>query len=210
VSLSSSQKKSLEQAVSEYEQYLHLAGSYLDARGIGQQVARTFRLGVVAEPMVGHDSYVNRLVIPYLTRAGISNLKFRCIDEHDCKAVDCAKYLGLHKVTRLYNVNDFFTDRGYIALTEGEIDGLVLSGLADVPAVGFPGATQWKRHYERCFYDFEKVYVFADGDQAGKDFAKRVADHIDGVVTVQMPNGMDVNEVYLAEGRDGLRARAGL
>jgi DNA primase len=79
-----------------------------------------------------------------------------------------------------------------------------------VPAVSIPGVRNWKPHYDRCFTDYERVFVFADGDQDGKDFAKRIRSTLDGVTVIQMPDGLDVNGVYQAEGPDGLRKRAGL
>jgi DNA primase len=200
----------LERATAAYAQFLPVVGSYLAERGISESVARTFRLGVVAEPEVGHEMYEGRLAIPYLTRAGVVSLKFRCIIHEDCKAVDCPKYLGLSEATHMFNVNSFFEDSTFIAIAEGEIDAMVLSGLAGVPAVAIPGVKNWKPHYERCFVDYERVYVFADGDAYGKDFAKQLSHLLDGVTTVQMPTGMDVNEVYLQEGAEGLRKRAGL
>lgn len=211
MSLSSSQRASLETAVSEYEQYLHLAGSYVAGRGIPESVGRTHRLGVVAEPLIGHESYAGRLVIPYLTRSGVVNIKFRCMEEHSCKDVGCPKYLGLiASNTRIYNVEAFFTQHPYIAIAEGEFDAMVLHALGDIPAVAIPGVQNWKSFYDKCFFDFEKIYLFEDGDEAGKDFGKKVADRLDGVIRIAMPAGLDVNEVFLKEGREGLRKRAGL
>lgn len=202
----------MERATRSYETFIPLADSYLVGRGLDLNLAGTYRLGVVAEPEIGHETFSGRLAIPYLTRAGVVNIKFRCIEHQDCKAVGCPKYLNLGPPlgTNIYNTQAFFTETPVIAITEGEIDSMVLHSLVEIPAVAIPGVKNWKRHYERCFSDFERILVFADGDEPGRDFAKHIASVLDGVTVVRMPDEMDVSTVYQAEGPDGLRKRAGL
>lgn len=203
----------MEQATANYEQHAPLASAYLAERGLDASLASTYRLGVVVEPEIGHELYIDRLSIPYLTRAGVVYIKFACMDpDHgDHKDVDCPKYLNLGgSDTHIYNVGAFFNPSTYIAMAEGEFDTQVLDHLCDVPAVGIPGVQNWKPHYERCFQDYERVFLFADGDSAGRDFAKHVQAVLETVTVVQMPPDMDVNSIYLAEGPEGLRKRAGL
>jgi hypothetical protein len=161
------------------------------------------------EPVIGHEQYENRLAIPYLTKAGVVNIKFRCMENHVCKDEGCPKYLGLPHPTRIYNTQAFFVDSPNIGITEGEFDSQVIHEHV-MPAVSIPGVQNWKPFYERCFVDYERVFLFADGDQPGKDFAKQVSSILDGVTVVQMPEGRDVNQVFLDEGAEGLRKRAGL
>lgn len=199
----------MEQATATYELFVTEARMYLEGRGIDLAVAATYRLGYVAAPEVGHEQYQGRLSIPYLTKAGVVNLKFRCIRNHECKETGCPKYLGLSQGTNLYNVSAFFRDSTVIAICEGEFDALILNEHV-MPAVGVPGAQHWKPWYERCFSDYEKVFVYADGDEAGRDFARQVSSHLDGVTVIHMPHGTDVNQVFLDEGPNGLRKRAGI
>lgn len=211
--LSSSARESLEQATRVYEMFQPLASTYLEGRGLNAQVAGTFRLGVVEEPEVGHEMYRDRLSIPYLTKAGVVYIKFRCIEEHNCsdfKDSGHKKYLNTTTPTRIYNTQAFFRDEPFIAITEGEIDAMVLHELVGIPAVAVPGVKNWKRHYERCFTDYDRVFVFADGDEPGKDLARFLSSTLDEVRVIQMPDGEDVNSVFLAEGPDALRKRAGL
>ncbi len=210
MTLSSSVRESLERATRSYETFRPMADTYLEGRGLDLGLAATFRLGVVVEPEIGHEMYAGRLSIPYLTKAGVVNMKFRCMDQHVCKEVGCPKYLGLSQNTNIYNTLAFFRESPVIAICEGEIDALVLDGLVGVPAVSVPGVRNWKPHYDRCFTDYERVLVFADGDDQGKQLGQRLKDALDGVTVIQMPDGADVNTVYLAEGPDGLRKRAGL
>lgn len=200
----------MEIATATYELFVAEAVDYLAARGLGLALADTCRLGVVREPMVGHEAFEGRLSIPYITKAGIVNIKFRCMGDHECKEQGHGKYLGLSHPSRIYNTLAFFEDTPVLAITEGEFDAMVLSYQVGIPAVSIPGAQAWKKFYRRCFTDYEKILVFADGDDPGRDFAKQISSLVDGITIVQMPQDTDVNSVYVAEGADGLRKRAGL
>jgi DNA primase len=57
--------------------------------------------------------------------------------------------------------------------------------------------------------DFERVFVFADGDQPGKEFATSLARELP-VTIVTMPDGEDVNSVYVKYGADAIRDKMGL
>lgn len=210
MTLSSSVRESLERATRTYEMFNPLASTYLEGRGLDPSLAATYRLGVVIEPEIGHEVYEGRLSIPYLTKAGVVNMKFRCMEDHVCKEVGHPKYLGLSNRTNIYNTLAFFEDSPVIGITEGEIDAIVMDAMVGVPTVGIPGAQNWKPHFERCFSDYERVLLFADGDTAGRDFAKQVSTVLDGVTVIHMPEGMDVNSVYEVEGPEGLKRRAGL
>lgn len=211
MTLSSSVRASLEEATETYSLFVSEARSYLEQRGIDLGVADTFRLGVVSVPVVGHEYFEGRLSIPYLTKAGVVNLKFRCTQDHDCKENGHGKYLGLpNSKTNIFNTLAFHKESSIIAICEGEFDALILDSLVGIPAVAIPGVQNWKAHYERCFVDYERVLIFADGDDPGKDFGRHVSSRIDGCVVIPMPHGTDVNSVYLSEGADGLRKRAGL
>jgi DNA primase len=104
--------------------------------------------------------------------------------------------------TGLYNVQALLQAENYIAVTEGEIDAITLDLKCGIPSVGVPGANSWKRHYSRLLQDFESVFVFADGDQPGSDFAKKIAQEVQGVTIINMPEGHDVNSMYLQDGPD--------
>lgn len=210
MTLSSSVRASLEEATATYEQFVIEARMYLEQRGIDLGVADTYRLGVVGVPVVGHEMNEGRLSIPYLSKAGVVYLKFRCMEDHNCSDNGHSKYHNVTAPTRIYNTLAFHKESSLIAIAEGEIDAIILDAMCDIPAVAIPGVQNWKKFYERCFVDYERVFVFADGDDAGKDFGKHVSSLIDGTTVIHMPQGMDVNSVYLEEGADGLRKRAGL
>ena len=194
--LGTSQKTSLLEAAKHYYKHQYMAEDYLEKRGITQDAARTFRLGVVADPLPGHENYKDRLVIPYSTKTGIVDLRFRAMNHAE------PKYLGLPgATTHLYNVTSVFDAKDWIAICEGEIDTITLNSIG-FPTIGVPGANNWKKHYTKILQDFDKVYIFADGDQAGADFGRSLAREMNNVIVIQMPEGEDVNSMYLSKGKE--------
>jgi DNA primase len=57
--------------------------------------------------------------------------------------------------------------------------------------------------------DFERIFVFADGDQPGKEFATSLARELP-VTIVSMDEGEDVNSLYVRHGADYIRKKMGL
>ncbi len=199
-----SQKELLGKAAEKYAESIHLAEDYLKQRGIPLEVARLARLGVVAEPEIGHEQYQGRLSIPYVTKTGVVDLRFRSLNP----AVE-PKYMGLTGAdTKMYNVLDVERAGDFIAVCEGELDTITLSACVGIPCVGVPGANSWKKHYTRLLADFERVYVFADGDQPGREFASSLARELP-VTVVQFPDGEDVNSYYTNYGSQAVLQRAG-
>jgi DNA primase len=201
---SASQKELLGKAAEKYAESIHLAEAYLKQRGIPLEVARLARLGVVEEPEIGHEQYVGRLSIPYVTKTGVVDLRFRSLNP----AVE-PKYMGLTGAdTKMYNVLDVERAGDFIAVCEGELDTITLSACVGIPCVGVPGANSWKKHYTRLLADFERVYVFADGDQPGREFASSLARELP-VTVVQFPDGEDVNSYYTNYGSSAVLQKAG-
>jgi DNA primase len=194
---SHSLKESLERSVAHYQKSLALGAEYLKSRGLSHEDALRHRLGVVADPLNGHEQYVGRLAIPYITKNGIVDLRFRAM------GAEQPKYLGLAgATTHLYNVNAFFRAKSWIAVCEGEIDTITLDSCMGYPSIGVPGTNNWKRHYTRILHDFDSIYVFADGDQAGSDFAKSLTKELGNVTTIHMPEGEDVNSTFIKQGKE--------
>jgi DNA primase len=195
VKQNASQKDLLDKATTKYAGSISQAEDYLRSRGIPLEVARLVSLGVVAEPEVGHEAFIGRLSIPYITKTGVVDLRFRSLNP----AVE-PKYMGMTGAeTKMYNVLDVERAGDYIGVCEGEIDTLTISRCVGIPCVGVPGANSWKKHYTRLLADFERVFVFADGDQPGTEFARSLARELP-VTIIQLPDGQDVNSMYVQEG----------
>lgn len=132
------------------------------------------------------------------------NLRFRCLEPHDCHALGCPKYLSLPDAgTNLFGVLDLKRDSPHIVVCEGEIDAISWS-LAGVPAVGIPGVDAWQKHFGRCLEDFDVVYSAGDGDKAGAKFNSLMAREVKAR-PLRIPRGLDSNALYAQGGADGLR-----
>jgi len=204
--LSKSQRELLERATENYAQNITEIIPYLESRGITEATARMFHLGFVKNPEIGHEPYIGKLSIPYLTPSGTIDIRFRALSP------DAAgpKYMSRPgATTHIFNINALSSDADVLAICEGELDTVVASQ-AGFNAVGLPGANNWKPFYSRVLADWTKIVLLCDGDNAGREMAKNLSRELDNVFPVFMPEGQDVNDVYLAEGADGLRKRAGV
>ena len=198
-------KELLGQAAEKYAANIYQAEDYLKSRGIPQEVARLASLGVVVEAEVGHEAFQGRLSIPYITKSGVVDLRFRSLNP----AVE-PKYMGMTGAeTKMYNVLDIDKAGDWIGVCEGELDTITLSICVGIPCVCVPGANSWKKHYTRLLADFERVFVFSDGDQPGKEFANSLSRELP-VTVVQMPDNEDVNSCYVKYGSEYIRKRMGL
>jgi len=207
--LSHEQRLFFEQAAATYHQDLaadQAALSYLARRGFDRNAAIQFRLGAVARPLLGHESYRGRLAIPYITPQGVVNMNFRCAQDHDCKTIEGhRKYLKPEgSSSNLFNVLDLKKDSPFIAVAEGELDTITLS-ICGIPAVGVAGVKAWQKHFGRCLADFDTVYSFADGDKAGGSFASFLGREVKAR-PIRLPQGADVNQIFQEGGPDAVRA----
>lgn len=215
---SAEQKIFFERAASQYQTDLASdtsAQAYLTARGFTPQAAATYRLGVVGNPLAGHEQFAGRLCIPYLTPSGVVTFTFRCLEQHSCKdtvlrinrrgqEVTCRKYRAPEGLERtLFNVADFKVDSQVVYICEGEIDTMSLS-LSGFPAIGVPGVSQWKPYFTRCFADYPQIFCVADGDEAGYKMGTFLAKEM-GARIIRPPAGSDINAIYSTGGANAVR-----
>ena len=181
---------------------------YLGTRGLDEATVATAGFGQVSTALSGHEFLQGRLVIPYIGPKGnVYNLRFRCMEHEDCKAEGCnAKYMSLPGYpSRVYNVRALVSADESIHVTEGELDAVTLHacGLA---AVGIPGVENMPAHFSRMLAGFSTIILWADGDQAGRDFAGAVTKAIPNASVIFMPAKEDVNSVFVARGKAGILA----
>ena len=200
--LSNSHRQFLLQATHQYASQIHLAAEYLATRNLSVEEAQRFHLGVVKDALPGHEQYTGRLAIPYITPSGVVDIRFRAIGNAD------PKYMGMPGAkTSMFNAQVVLTASDYICVTEGEIDCITMSVKTNHPAIGIPGANNWKPFYSKILDDFDTVIVLADGDSAGMDFGKKVSRELGNVNIVQMPEGHDVNSIVMLEGAEFINER---
>lgn len=203
--LMASRQEYMEEAVATYQAALDTAAArYLLARGIEEAAAVTFRLGVVRNPLPGHEHYQGNIVIPYLDKDGKAlSMRFRCIQQHDCRENYHGKYMSLpDEPSRVFNISAIHQAGNVIHVTEGEFDAIVLNQIGHY-AVAIPGASGWQPHHRVMLAGFSRVWVWGDPDKAGAEFAGKVTRSLVNAKQVRLTEG-DVTETYLEGGQEAL------
>lgn len=208
------QKAFLMEATSRYHQSLSgsHAEEYLANRGLKGEGLTKYRLGVVDDPLPGHDMYTGWLAIPYLRWSpgqgwAVVAMRFRCLQDHDHGKH--GKYMAHPgSEVHVFNTLSVLRQDNVMCICEGELDAIAAE-LIGLHAVGIPGRENWKSHFPRIFKGYEKVFILADGDQAGKDFAFDVAKTLPMARTINMPEGHDVNSTIQTYGANAVLSRMG-
>lgn len=218
--LSSSDRKSLVDRVLKYHEQLKSPDAaplleYLtEERKLSLATIDRFLLGAVVSPDVLDEDARGMISIPYNTPNGPVALRFRRPPHKDTGP----KYWQAPQSDlTIFNTPAFFESEETIAITEGEMDCIILNQ-AGIPAVGIPGASAWKNHYELLFEGYASVLICADnddkqmknGEYAGRKFAAKIAQKVPGPNVVLMPEGHDVNSYYAEFGRTALREHLGV
>lgn len=197
--LTESARRLLQETTLRYHEDVEKVAPYLSGRGITKEAADTFLLGYVTGDNPGDNDYTGRLAIPYVTPAGPVDIRYRIIHGEG------PKYLSRPGAkTHLFNVKDLHVESPILYVCEGEMDTIVASAMCGLPTVGVPGANNFAPHFKLLMSDYQKVVVLCDGDEAGRQFGKTVCKEVDSAVAVSMPNGMDVNDVFLQGGREAV------
>lgn len=198
VKLTDAARKLLEETTARYETHLAEVAPYLAGRGFTEEAARSFRLGYVKGDHPSDADYAGRLAVPYVTPAGVVDLRYRALTP------DGPKYLSRPgSTTKLFNVKDLLVESPTLYVTEGELD-CITAVMCGLPTVGVPGANNWQGHFRLLMADYSRVIVMCDGDEAGRQFGKTVAKEVDTAVPIAMPPGMDVNDLFVAGGKDAV------
>ena len=214
--LSESQRQFLRESTERYHANLEgsPAAEYLETRGLGwpslKETMDRFQLGFVGDPLPGHEHFRGFLAIPYLRWSphhdwAVVSIRFRCIEDHDHKGH--GKYMTTAgDRPRLFNTLALLKDSAKIVITEGEIDAMTAQACG-IPAVGVPGAQAWQPYFKEPFLGYRNVYVLADGDDPGIQFANTVAATLPNAKVIPMPSGEDVNSLVLTKGKEALLER---
>lgn len=210
--LSDSQKRSLREAAIHYHRSFpdSPADDYMASRGLGfpsiKEKMDTFMLGFVADPLPGDEMFQGMLAIPYLRWSrehgwAVVSIRYRRLDDGKPKYLTRAG-----DRPRLYNTLALLEQSPSITITEGEIDAMTAQ-VCGIPTVGVPGAQAWKPHFREPFVGYKVVYILADGDEAGLDFANGIAKSLPRAKVISCPPGQDVNSLVLRGGPAALLER---
>lgn len=202
--MSPAARRALEDAIHDYVDQgkdSEAFQKYWNSRGFSREDALAYQIGYVDRPRDGHELFRGRLCIPYLTPTGAVTARFRSIDGTE------PKYMGMPgHPTKLFGVTNIANPfNEIIVITEGEIDAITLSKVG-VPAVGIPGATNWKSHYNNLFEGFTQVWVVGDGDRAGREFIERVIEGVPWASPVYVGDGLDINSIYTKYGEEAVQS----
>ena len=104
-------------------------------------------------------------------------------------------------------------DEAFPVICEGESDCLV-SWQCGMKAVGVPGALNWKPEWAWLFRDAREVVLAFDADDAGHRGSHKISRSLTkaGVNwrTADIPEGRDLNDLYLEAGASRVREVLGL
>jgi hypothetical protein len=171
------------------------------------KIVEAYQLGVVADPLQGDEGFRGMISIPFLTKAGVRAIRFR-----NLRGGDGPKYLQhTGQTTRLYNTAAYFKANDAIGIAEGEIDAIVATERLEIPTIGIPGCEMWTKYkpvWAPVFKNFQRVYVFTDGDpvnkktgsRPGEELGKAVAESLGWRVRIiACPEGEDVSSMVAAD-----------
>lgn len=154
-------------------------------------MAIKYRLGFVGKPLPGDERFASMISIPYLAPAGVQNLKFRAWAPGGRKYDQHSGQKG-----RLFNTGAYFSAGEILGVAEGEMDAMSATEHLGVPTLGVPGVNGWNDDWGILLKDFTVVFIFADGDEPGRDFALQMAERIGWRArVVQCPDGEDVSSM---------------
>ncbi|MEV0443852.1 hypothetical protein AB0I84_01920 [Streptomyces spectabilis] len=195
-------------------------------RCLNQETVDHFSLGYVGDSAPsGFEQYRGTVAVPYLRRGALGNwsvmsIRFRCVRPECVKNADGSfreeeVHAGHGKMQsmagdthRVYNTLAVQQEAEEIAVCEGEPDTWTAK-MCGLPAVGIQGVKGWKPHFDKLFVGYKRVWVLADGDDAGMEFAETVANRLPSGLVVPMGAGMDVNKTYKNHGREAVLNKVG-
>jgi hypothetical protein len=190
---------------------------YLARHGITDRgVMQRYALGCVMKPLPDDERFRGYISIPYLSRRDVVSIKYRCALRHDCHAVGNghAKYGKYQGPVKLYNTAAFFEATDIIGIAEGEVDAIAATELLGVPTIGVPGAQAWTAHskiWQLPLKDYDRIIIFADGDEAGLSCARTIAADVgDRHRIVKCDAGEDVSSMVVKGHAERLKRMAGI
>ena len=167
------------------------AHPYVNERGLTDEIARTFGVGVFS----GKGSMQGRFVIPIHNAQGeLVAYAGRSIDGTEPRYKFPA---GFHKSLELFNLHRVKDDLS-IVLVEGFFDCMKVTQ-AGFPCVALMGSTMSKKQEQLLAEHFGHVIVMLDGDEAGKVAAQGIADRLRQVIyqvdVVDLPDGVQPDQL---------------
>ena len=172
-------------------QKIDYSHSYVNERGLSDEIARTFGIGSFS----GKGSMQGRFVIPIHNANGeLVAYAGRSVDGTEPRYKFPA---GFHKSLELFNLHRVKDDLS-VVLVEGFFDCMKVTQ-AGFPCVALMGSTMSKKQEQLLAEHFGHVIVMLDGDEAGKVAAQGIADRLRQVIyqvdVVDLPDGVQPDQL---------------
>lgn len=135
-----------------------------DKRGYSDSTIDNFKLGFTGKYHV----------IPIFVDGVFWNFQCRGIDGNGNKIVRNF-YQGLGNLPFNFDILKSIDKTDPIFITESPVDAIMLSqnGLNAISCTA--GASSWDHEWSKLLFDFEKIYICYDNDEAGRNGAKRTS-----------------------------------
>jgi len=164
---------------------------YVKERGLTEETARTFGVGVFP----GKGSMEGRCVIPIHNRAGeLVAYAGRAIDGSEPRYKFPA---GFHKLRELFNLHRVKEELS-VVLVEGFFDCMKITQ-AGFPCVALMGSAMSRTQQALIAQNFASVVLMLDGDDAGRtamdDIGNRLQSSLFRVITIELDLGMQPDQL---------------
>ena len=183
-------------------QHIDHAHPYLKERGITEEAARKFGVGVFP----GKGGMHGRCVFPIHNAKGeLVAYAGRSIDTTEPRYKFPA---GFHKSQELFNLHRVAGDLS-VVLVEGFVDCMKVSQ-AGYPCVALMGSTVSPMQERILAETFSEIVVMLDGDETGRTATQTISDRLRQAVfkveTAELPDGVQPDQLSDAELRAALDA----
>lgn len=175
---------------------------YMDQSFYSQMKAKGFNMADMREAgLYGDNSntplFLNRIVIPYMDRDNIVNLRGKKIGGNVLQASGVT--------LPIFGSDNVRTTKQDVYICEGEFDTMYLDQLG-YRAAGIPGANVFKESWATWFDSARRVFIILDADDAGRKGAEKIKQIIGTkgrIVELPIPETeetTDIQEYFLRDG----------
>lgn len=173
-----------------------------DERGLAEGTIRAFKLGFVADPHPIDRMAQGFISIPYLTPSGVFDIRFRRGPGNPETAPKYWQPAG--STQTIFNVRALDPHSPYVVIGEGEFTAIMAMQVG-IPCIAYPGVESVKPFHRHLLEGFERVYLCGDGDDAGANFNRKLAEMIPNAYPITLPPGEDIDSLVRTKGEKALR-----
>jgi hypothetical protein len=91
-----------------------------------------------------------------------------------------------------------------LVICEGESDALCFAtnmvSMGDATVIGVPGASAFPNEWAGLLAGYDELFIVPDGDEAGRNFARRVCTMLPRTKVVRLDDGLDLSDAMIGRG----------